>query len=288
MRLYAVTLLAFVTLSGSNSGNAAVFTFTDETAYLDKLATLNYGRWSENFEGAAWESLRTTRDVGYHPSYQVAATATSQGITWNGPSYRSPITTEQRFHPLPGETATAYTANAWALTAVTRRNGDLDAFQGSSAITLYGVGGWFDSLSGYKYDEDSQSYLPKGHMFVSLNGSSTYNDFGAGGDTDPNKLINAIAYDKPPRFFGIIDTAGFNSFNFVSDQLTLTDAGGFPGETSEPGFYGPVVYADNFTFAAAPAVPEPEVWKDILAGLLLMGIGSARRSRNRPLKPREN
>lgn len=96
-------------------------------------------------------------------------------------------------------------------------------------------------------------------MFVTLNGSLAANDFGARGDADPDKLINAITYDTPPRFFGIIDTDGFTSFNFFSDQLTVTETGGFPGESPEPGFYAPIVYADNFTFAAVQAILEPNV-----------------------------
>jgi hypothetical protein len=273
----STAVFAFVVSLWSTAGNAVVFTYTDESEYLAKLSTLGYGQWSENFEGAAWDGLRTTRDIGAHPTYHTAAAATSQGITWEGPSYQSPITTEQRFHFLPGEDSASYAANKWALTAVTRR-ADLDTFKGTSANMLYGVGGWFDSMSGYKYDEDSQSYIPKGHMFVSLDGGLTYDDFGAGGDADPYKLINAIAYDKPPRFFGIVDTAGFNSFIFRSDQLLLTDTGGFPGESSEPGFYGPVVYADSFTFAATQAVPEPSIWTAMTAGLLLLGLRLGRRA----------
>lgn len=274
----STAVLAFVVSLWSPAGSAVVITYTDESAYLVKLATLGYGQWSENFEGGAWDGLRTTRDVGYHPTYQTAAAATSLGITWKGPSYSSPITTEHRFHNLPGEDAAAYAANSWALTAVTRRNGDLDAFSGTSADLLYGAGGWFDTTSGYKLDEDSGLYIPKGHMFVSLDGGLTYDDFGAGGDADPFKLINAIAYDQPPRFFGIIDTDGFNSFIFSSDQLVVVEAGGFPGESSEPGFYGPVVFADSFTFAATQAVPEPGVWATMLAGLSLIGLRLGRRA----------
>jgi len=280
MTARSTTMLALVASLWSTAGSAAVSTYTDESVYLARLATLGYGQWLENFEDGAWDGLRTTRDVGYHPTYQTAAAATSLGITWQGPSYQSPITTESRFHKLPGEDSAAYAADKWALTAVTRRNGDLDSFKGTSANLLYGVGGWFDTTSGYKYDEDSASYIPKGHMFVSLNGGLTYNDFGAGGDDDPYKLINAIAYDKPPRFFGIIDTAGFNSFLFSSDQLLLTDTGGFPGESSEPGFYGPIVFADNFTFAATQAIPEPSTWATMLAGLLLIGLRLGRLAAN--------
>lgn len=278
MNTHSTVMLALVASLCSTAGNAEVFTYTDEAQYLAKLSSLGYGQWTETFDGSVWDASRTTRDVGGHPSYHTTATATSQGITWQGPSYFSPLTTEQRFHYLPGEDATAYVANKWALTAATKRH-DYDAFHGTSATTLYGVGGWFDSVSGYKFDEGSQSYIPKGHLFVSLDGGP-YSDFGAGGDTDPYKLINAIVYDKPAPFFGIIDTAGFHTFNFWSDQLLVTETGGFPGESSEPGFYAPVVYADNFTFAAAeiPAVPEPGVWIAMLAGLPLLGLRLVRRA----------
>jgi len=279
----STAVLALVASFWSTASSAAVFTYTDEAQYLAKLASLGHGQWSETFEGGVWDGLRTTVDVGGHRTYSTAAAATSQGIAWQGPSYRSPITTQQRYRPLPGETT--YPVNAWSLTAVTRRNGDLDAFVGSSAGTLYGVGGWFDSVSGYKMNDANTAEIPKGHMFVSLDGSLPYNDFGAGGDADPDKLINGIGYfnsssDHVPRFFGIVDTAGFNSFIFSSDTgLPPVEAGSFPGESSEPGFYGPVVYADNFTFAGVQApVPEPSVWAAMMAGLLLLGLRRGRRA----------
>jgi len=298
-------LLAFLASLAPTAASAFVITYTDETAYLAELGTLGLEHWSENFEGAAWDGVRTTVDVNGHRNYHVAAAVTNQGITWQGPSYMSPLSTSARFHLLPGEDSAAWAANRWGLVAVTRRS-EVDAFKGTSASTLYGIGGWFDTLSGYKYDEDSASYIPTGHMFVRLNGSLGANDFGAGGDTDPYKLINAITHDTPPRFFGIIDTDGFNSFNFFSDQLTVTETGGFPGETSEPGFYAPIVYADNFTFAAAQAVsepvpgpvpgpmpepgpgpgpasasvPEPSTWTSMATGLvLLLGMRRNRRTK---------
>jgi hypothetical protein len=228
-----------------------------------------------------WNGLRTSIDSSGHRAYQPAPSATSQGITWQG-TYLSPITTEQRNNALPGETPAAQLANAWSLTAITRRY-ELDFFTGSSANKLYGVGGWFDSVSAYKSDYDTNpiTYLPKGHMFVSLDGSA-YNDFGAGGDTDPDKLINAIGLFCPtcanvPRFFGIIDTAGFNTFTFGSDQGTAVEYGGAPGENSEFVYRGPIVYADNFTFggttvpSAAP-IPEPSTWATMMAGLLFLGL----------------
>ncbi len=290
IRCTALTVLA--ASLWSTASNATIFTYTDEAAYLAKLSTVSSGQWSETFEGGVWNGLQTTRDIGNHPTYHAVPTATSQGITWSGPSAKSPITTEQRWHQLPGESATDYMAHAWSLTAVTRRNGDLDAFVGSSANTLYGVGGWFDSLSTYKIeynDNGTQTLLgPQGHMFVSLDGG-LYNNFGAGGDTDPYKLINGIGQFCPtcssmPRFFGIIDTAGFNSFNFSSDQGIGQNIGGAPGESSEPGYYAPIVYADNFTFGGttvpiATPVPELSTWATMMTGLMLLGLRLRRRVR---------
>lgn len=264
------------------TGRAVVFTYTDESQYLAQLSALGYRQSAEDFEGPAWQALRTTRDTAGHPRYRTAASVASQGITWEAPSYQSPLSTEQRFHRLPGEDAAAYAANRWALTAVTRRT-EVDAFAGGSAAGLVGVGGWFDTTSGYKYDEDSARWIPEGHLFVSLDGGVD-NDFGAGGDADPTKLGNALAYDQPPRFFGIIDTDGFNVFRFTSDQSLVTQTDGLPGEMSEPGFYGPIVYADRFTFGVAQAVPEPGTWAVMSVGLVFVGlrVGSARLGAKRP------
>jgi len=287
MKFHSTALVALAASFWSTVGSATVTTYTDEAAYLTALSAASSAQWSETFQGGVWDGLQTTRDTGGHPTYHVANSATSQGIIWTPPSFSSTITTEGRYNALPGETSADHAANAWSLTAVTRRNGDVDAFAGSSANTLYGVGGWFDSQSTYKIDyndDGTQTYAgPQGHMFVSLDGG-TFSRFGAGGDTDPLKLINGIGILGPglpnvPRFFGIVDTAGFHSFNFSSDLGIPVNTGGFPGESSEPGFYAPIVYADNFTFGGAAApVPEASTWAAMMAGLLVLGLRLKRRA----------
>lgn len=274
MKVRFAALAVLAALFWSTASSATILTYTDEAAYLAKLSSLSYGQWSENFQGGVWDGLQTTVNVSGNRTYSATQTATSQGITWTPPSYNSYITTEQRSHALPGETP----ADLWSLTAVTRRNGDFDAFTGSSVNTLFGVGGWFDSLSAYKFDEDANANIPKGHMFVSLDGVAA-NNFGAGGGSDPNKLVNAIGQFCPtcanvPQFFGIINTAGFNKFAFISDQGTALEIG--PGA-----YYGPIVYADRFTFSGtaptAANIPEPSTWASMMAGLLLLGMMRRRR-----------
>lgn len=236
--------ISFVLMIFNVSSYAAVITYTDEAAYLAKIGSLAYGQWSENFEGGAWSGIQTTVDMYGHRTYQVANTATSQNVTWQTPYWDAPITTE-----------------GGALTAVTRRQYD-DALTATSATKLYGVGGWFTTPIGNKYDEDSASYIPNGHVFVNWDGGAI-NNFGAGGDADPYKLINGLVWGTP-RFFGVINTAGFNSVTFWSDLATVNELGGGSGESSEAGYYGPILYLDNVTYAAV--VPLP-------AGLGLMGSG---------------
>ena len=60
-----------------------------------------------------------------------------------------------------------------------------------SLRTPVDMGGWIDTLSGYTFDETTETYIPKGHMFLNMHGGALY-DFGAGGDADPNHLIRAL------------------------------------------------------------------------------------------------
>ena len=104
--------------------------------------------------------------------------------------------------------------------------------------------------------------------------------FGRRQDADLGKLIKAIACGQPPRFFGIVDRDGFNSFNFSTGQLGVLETGGVPGDAAEPGFSGPLAFADNFTFTGMQAVPEPRGWAAMLAGLSLIGLRLGRRLTN--------
>ena len=102
--------------------------YTDEAAYLSALAAAGYPMLTEGFEGAAWDGVRTTVGGGVH----TAASITSQGITW---SATDGVTTNNLF-PYEG---------GWK--AHDHPGGDPDKLAGTSAVTLYGVGGWFTTTT---------------------------------------------------------------------------------------------------------------------------------------------
>jgi hypothetical protein len=248
-------------LSLTAPASAAVLTFTNEAAYLAKLAELGYSTQTENFEGPAWDGLRTSVDIFGSRTYHAADSFAHQGITWD--AYYDTmdyVTTEQRFHALPGEDSAAHLANAWSLTAVTQRQTN-EAFRGIAAGTLFAVGGWLDTNVGSKYDEDCACYLPKMDVFVRLD-NGPVEDFGKD---------NALVYDPgnypgmATRFFGIVDTDGFQQFAFLTDT-------GYGCETSggHSCYYGPMLWADNFTFAQTSEVPLPPAAWMFASGLFSM------------------
>jgi hypothetical protein len=281
LRVAGLALLAGLPLIAS----AEVFYFTDEAAYQAKLVELGYATWEEDFSSAAWDPYRTVPDAsGFE--YHVANSIAANGIAWMAEgtlvnsAFLNITTAMYPGSDLPG---TSTVEDRWAITPVTLRT-DYDAIGGAADDPLYAVGGWFTGQLGYKYDEDCACSIPDVHITVTLDGVT--DDFGAGGDADPYKLINALVTGSPPggtvpgvivgpRFFGAIDTSGFTSFSFNSDIGTEVDLSG-----GHIGYYGPIVYGDDFTFAAASApVPEPATWAMLLAGLVCVAAGSRRATR---------
>ncbi|HKK15027.1 MAG TPA: hypothetical protein VKA14_10230, partial [Gammaproteobacteria bacterium] len=227
----------------------------------------------ENFEDpSVWGSLRTT--VSGNRNYQAADSVTRRGVTWD--AYFDTldyVTTEQRFHRLPGETDAEFAANAWGFTAITRRN-TYEAFKGSSVRALYGVGGYIDTISGYTYDDSSGTYSPEAQLTMRV-GGALY-DFN--GDND-------IAYSTSfpnlsPRFFGVIDTAGFNDFAYITNVGYGVETTG--GHTA---YYGPIIWGDSFTIApSASVVPlPPSGWLFLSALAALAGLGRLAAGRDRTL-----
>jgi hypothetical protein len=240
MKIRATLILWLLT---TTPAGATVYSFTDESAYLSQLSSLGYNTFSENFEDTAtWGGLRT---LG---TYHAADSVTAQGITWD--AYYNTldyVTTQQRFHALPGESNAQFLSNYWGFTVITRRNSN-DAFKGASNQVLYGVGGYIDTVSGYTYDDTTATYSPEAQLTMRVGGQL----FTFGGNND-------IAWGTPtgnpnlaPRFFGVIDTDGFQDFAYITDVGYGVEAAG-----PEVGYYGPIIWGDNFTFASLPATPPP-------------------------------
>lgn len=267
---------------------ADVFYFTDESTYRAKVSEFSYPSWGEDFNGPGWDAYRTTADILGNYDYQAAQSITVGGVSWRAQStLTSPgslyITTAgYPYGYLPGDSTPG---ERWAITPITRRT-DYEAIGGATVQPLFAAGGWLTGQFGYKFDEDCACWIPATHITVTIDGATT--DFGAGGDQDPyhvvNGLVTSLATPGPtvpgvitgPRFFGVIDTGGFTSFSFNSDVGNTVDLMG-----GHVAYYGPLLYGDNFTFAAATLpVPEPSTWVMLAAGLA--GIAARARAAGRP------
>jgi PKD repeat protein len=156
---------------------AQITVYTDEASYLAALTAIGRSPLAEGFEGAAWAGVRTT-DPG---NPQTAPSVTSQGITWTG---SDAITTNQ------------WTArNGWAL--YDEPGGDPDTLNGSSANTLYGIGGWF----------------------VTSTGTTSIRVYVGGVTADNATLTLTENY----AFIGLVNPAGFTTFQVIDTEGTPTD-----------------------------------------------------------------
>ena len=156
--------------------------------------------------------MRTSIVDGFH----TAPSIESQGIVWTSNTSASAVTTSSG----------AAQSGDWGLFSFP--HGDFsgpdhsddvgDGFAGSSTSTLFGVGGWIDTNT------------PFAALSLFIDGNKV--DFGnlpGGGDAD---VLGTAA-----RFFGVIDTAGFNGFLFQETEGTFDDQ--------------KFIFADDFTIAGA-------------------------------------
>ncbi len=202
-----VFLLIFLTASAE----AAVFVYTDEASYLNDIATLGYTIQQESFENdEAWGNVRTTIVGGT----QTANSIESLGIMWKSNNGTSEITTSN---------GPARTGN-WGFYSLPHGNfltgtdchipGNCgDGFGGTSSKKLYGVGGWV------------KTNTPFAEIDLAIDGNII--------DFDENGTIGALY-----KFFGVIDTSGFTTFEFNELEGTLEDQ--------------KLIFSDDFTFAIAP------------------------------------
>jgi cysteine-rich repeat protein len=185
------------------SAHAQVFTYTDEASYLSDLVNFGFGTLQEGFEdNATWGGARFPN---------AASEVTSQGIIWTANNLTSQISTS-------GGTART---DLWAVFAFPHgiTTGALltpqrDGFMATSTSAVFGVGGWLVSNTG------------GAQVRFMLDGSPV--DF-----ADP-------AVTNAHKFFGVIDTAGFSTFEIVETEGNVEDQEN--------------IFADDFTFGTLAVV----------------------------------
>ena len=223
---------------------ATTTVYLNETSYLNALNSAGYGVIHEGFDNdAVWAPSRSTI-----VSPASVASITNQGILWDS-NYASNNISTSTLGGAPHDGLWGALSNPHfdpnvntSIAACDPQNGSLpaascythDGFAGVSngAGTLYGAGGWIDATFG-------------SNITVLLDGVEY--DFGAGGNTAGNW-----------RFFGAIDTNGFNRFEFRDNEGTSLDA--------------KLVFVDDFSIGvdAATVVPLPSSLFLFGSGLLAM------------------
>ncbi len=209
---------------GTDSSNVATITFdvtpgqgavtyVDEAAYHQDLVTQGYQRFQESFEDdAVWGASRTN----------AVPSVTHQGVTWSSNYPQNGIRTgsgpafagNYGFFSLPhGD----YLAGPQCLDPGVCTDG----WRGTSVQKFFAIGGLVDGTgAGAK-------------VSIIL-------------DDDPARTYD-LGFAASPRFFGLMDPAGFNTFEFREQEGTSTDAF--------------LLFADHFTFAFLDGLaPEPLVF----------------------------
>jgi len=196
--LRPVVVAAALALLAPSLLRAEVTTYTDETAYLIELLRLGYTTVIESFEDdVAWGAVRTP---------VTAPSVTSQGITW---THNFPENSGNNITTGSGPARTG-SYGFYALPHGNFLNGSCtvpgvcgDGFKGSTpaGTPMFAVGGWL------------RTNTPPAQVGVFLDGATTSLDFG-------DSSLSGGAH----KFFGVIDTAGFNEFEFRELEGTKEDA----------------------------------------------------------------
>ncbi len=181
---------------------AVVFTFTNETAYVNALQSFGYQSINEGFEdNGTWGASRSPSAV---------TSVSSQGVIWYANHPANTISTSGGaavsgdwggFDPDHGEaTGTISSCDVETPPAECFFHDGLSGDKGSGQLDFSGVGAWVSGFAGAKVavivNESTSVEIGQ------LSGSST-------------------------QFFGLIDTAGFTTFEFrevegkVGDQLFI-------------------------------------------------------------------
>jgi len=248
MRLKLKRLLTIVLMGFAAHVDASTFEFTDETAYLSKLAELGFSAQREDFS-----NVNTTPYL----DYQYA----NQGTTWSS------------WHG--GEQIRIGSLANYDVLQL-RANGNNDF---SVLGPIYGLGVWLHTVSGSSFDTDTSSYVPAAHItFYDPSQIQTFNF----GRTDADPHANGLLNTKD-RFFGVINSAGFSSSVAILTGVGADgNFGGGSGETSEFSSSWYVVSAYNATYAVSPAsVPLPPAYLMMAAGVGILGLARRRAAGSR-------
>jgi hypothetical protein len=187
------------------AGTLPLLTCWVESEYVARLQALGYSTYAESFEEASVWPL----------SPIVSPSVTSLGITWSSNHAPSDLTTgsgpartgARGVYSLP------HGNNSGALFDPQR-----DGFTGTAAGTLVGVGGWLDSNTGGARVQFVLTPLSSPRVVV---------DFAESAVTSQH------------RFFGVIDTRGFATFEIVETEGVVEDQ--------------EFIFGDDFTFAVVNA-----------------------------------
>jgi len=213
---------------------AKVTLYTDEATYLNDLAAAGYSSFSEGFENdAVWNNVR---------SPDTAQRVNSQNITWtSNHDLTNDITTGNgaavtgnwgMYDPLHGvATGTELECDMDTPPVKCLYHDGISGTLAASGKTLYGIGGWISGTSGAKLE------------FIL--------DQISEGQSGP---VSAL-----PKFFGIIKTEGFSTFE-------LRETEGKIGDQKN-------IFADDFTFAISnttggPPTGSPFPWAMFMPAIL--------------------
>jgi hypothetical protein len=157
MKKFLVFLCTILLVFGViGSAGAALFSYTDEAAYLTALSGYGYDTFSEGFESAAWDPSRPDGTTSI----------TNLGITWTASDL-------------------VRTNTPWAQTGlygIFDSEGEPDyLYAATSSQMLYGIGGWFEPTTAENININLDSIFAAGVNFPE---SSPYQLFLGVIDTD--------------------------------------------------------------------------------------------------------
>ncbi len=228
-------ILAVMLLTHAVNVFAVPVVYLDEAEFLDAASALGLEIAHEGFEDdSVWGEVRSSISEGFH----AAPAITSQGITWTANNLSSGITTGQ---------GPAHTGLYGFYSYPHGSYGDPDpgtdcfipgdcgdGFRGApDSGLMYAIGGWIDTSTPYA----------KLGLFL---GNYPENPVNFGETCDPPDSENCYSNSTigtGKQFFGVIDEAGFERFEYRELE----------GKLEPDGADIKYIFADDFSFATGPS-----------------------------------